>query len=310
MSLVLEFVQQYIPYGFRKTPSGWLSGNCPMCIHNGQSRPDTRGRGGFFFDVDKFQYNCFNCGYKTGWSAGRHITVRLQKLLEVLGADIADIQRLKLQLATEQDVFQEFEYKTAEEEPIKFNWPEIELPKVSYAMWDWLRQLNFGYNDSENEYQDEIEYSDVVTFIKNRGFSVNDKRLYWCNNNTFQLRKRLFIPYVYKGGHRVPPILEFIRMVSEVHHVKPIIAVISRDKNIIELQQERVRGKITLNDAHRAIDEISNGYPDLHIHFLSYESLHLWRKHYLKSLNDEMEFPIAWWDDKNIDKILKPMELL
>jgi hypothetical protein len=118
------------------------------------------------------------------------------------------------------------------------------------------------------------------------------------------------IPYVYKGGHRVPPILEFIRMVSEVHHVKPIIAVPSRDKDIIELQQERVHGKITLNDAHRAIDEISNGYPDLHIHFLSYESLHLWRKHYLKSLNDEMEFPIAWWDDKNIDKILKPMELL
>ena len=28
---------------------------------------------------------------------------------------------------------------------------------------------------------------------------TQDKRLYWCNNNTFQLNKRLFIPYVYKG---------------------------------------------------------------------------------------------------------------
>jgi len=113
------------------------------------------------------------------------------------------------------------------------------------------------------------------------------------------------IPYVYKGGHRVPPILEFIKIVSEVHHVKPIIAVISRDKNIIELQQERVRGKITLNDAYRAINEITEGYPDLHIHFLNYESLYLWRKDYLKSINDEIDFPIAWWDVKSIDKILE-----
>ena len=113
------------------------------------------------------------------------------------------------------------------------------------------------------------------------------------------------IPYVYKGGHRVPPILEFIK-VADDQDIKPTIAIVSRDKNIIELQQERVRGKVTLNDAHRAIDEIKDAYPDLHLHFLSYESLCLWREHYLKFLNDEMDFPIAWWDDKSIDKILEP----
>jgi len=111
------------------------------------------------------------------------------------------------------------------------------------------------------------------------------------------------IPYVYKGGHRIPPILEFIKAV-ENQDVTPIVAIISRDTNIIELQQERVRGKITLNDAHRAINEVTEGYPDLHVHFLSYENSYLWRKHYLKYLSDEMDFPIAWWDDK-IDKILE-----
>ena len=39
--------------------------------------------------------------------------------------------------------------------------------------------------------------------------------------------------------------------------------------NIIELHQERERGKVTLNDAHRAIDEIKDAYPDIHLHFLS-----------------------------------------
>ena len=113
------------------------------------------------------------------------------------------------------------------------------------------------------------------------------------------------IPYVYKGGHRVPPILEFIK-VADDQDIKPTVAIVSRDKNIIELQQERVRGTVTLNDAYRAIDEIKDAYPDLHLHFLSYESLCLWREHYLKFLNDEMDFPIAWWDDKSIDKILEP----
>jgi len=117
------------------------------------------------------------------------------------------------------------------------------------------------------------------------------------------------IPYVYKGGHRVPPILEFIK-VAEDQGIKSVVAITSRDKNIIELQQERVRDKITLNDAYRAINEITKNeknvnswehFPDLH--FLSYESLYLWRKDYLKSLNDAIDFPIAWWDDR-IDKIL------
>jgi len=112
------------------------------------------------------------------------------------------------------------------------------------------------------------------------------------------------IPYVYKGGHRVPPILEFIKAVED-QDVKPIVAIVSRDKNIIELQQERVRGKITLNDAHRAVDEIKDTYPDLHLHFLSYESLYLWRNHYLKFLNDEMVFPVAYDKMLKVDKILK-----
>tara|TARA_B110001454_G_scaffold562_1_gene437 strand:+ start:127 stop:822 length:696 start_codon:yes stop_codon:yes gene_type:complete len=112
------------------------------------------------------------------------------------------------------------------------------------------------------------------------------------------------IPYVYKEGHRVPPILEFIKAV-ENQNVRPIVAIVSRDKNIIELQQERVRGKITLNDALRAIDEIQDAHPDLHLHFLSYESLYLWRNHYLKFLNDEMVFPIAYDKMTKVDKILK-----
>ena len=63
------------------------------------------------------------------------------------------------------------------------------------------------------------------------------------------------IPYVYKGGHRVPPILEFCQEV-ERQKVSPIIAVISRDKDIVKLQQERIRNKVTLNDAYLSLIHI------------------------------------------------------
>ena len=108
------------------------------------------------------------------------------------------------------------------------------------------------------------------------------------------------IPYVYKGGHRIPPILEFCQEV-ERQNVKPIVAIVSRDKNIIELQQERVRGKVTFNDANRAIEEISEEH---FINFLSYESLIMWKHRYLESLIEILKFPIDWTNPK-VDEIIK-----
>ena len=107
------------------------------------------------------------------------------------------------------------------------------------------------------------------------------------------------IPYVYKGGHRVPPILEFCQEV-ERQKVSPIIAVISREKSIVEFQQERVRGKVTFNDANRAIEEISEEH---FINFLSYESLIMWKHRYLESLIEILKFPIDWTNPK-VDEII------
>ena len=107
------------------------------------------------------------------------------------------------------------------------------------------------------------------------------------------------IPYVYKGGNRVPPVLEFCQEV-EKQKVSPIIAVISREKSIVEFQQERVRGKVTFNDANRAIEEISEEH---FINFLSYESLIMWKHRYLESLIEILKFPIDWTNPK-VDEII------
>ena len=100
--IVLDFIRQHMPYGWKQTPSGWISGNCTMCHTRGHSA-DKRGRGGIMFHDDKFQYNCFNCGFKTGWSVGKRINGRLTQLLKTFGADEADKQRVNFELLKQEE---------------------------------------------------------------------------------------------------------------------------------------------------------------------------------------------------------------
>ena len=51
-----NIIISHMPGKRKKTPSGWTTINCPMCTTNGQSRPDTRSRGGFRF-VDGMVYH-------------------------------------------------------------------------------------------------------------------------------------------------------------------------------------------------------------------------------------------------------------
>ena len=100
--IVLDFIRQQMPNGWKQTPSGWISGNCPMCSTRGHS-PDKRGRGGIRFEDNSFQYNCFNCGFKTGWSDNRRISGKLADLLKVFGTDESDIQRINFEILREQE---------------------------------------------------------------------------------------------------------------------------------------------------------------------------------------------------------------
>ena len=193
MSIVLEFVRTHIPHSFRVTPNGWHSGNCPMCVHNGQSRADTRRRGGFHFEADKFQYNCFNCGFKTGWSEGKNISPRLEQLLtQGFAVDRAEVQRLKLELARDQELRQVARVNVEEERPVVIDWPEAPLPPVAHSLYDWGRHIL----DSK---EDPTLYADIVNYAVSRGFPLEDRRLYWSNNPLYNLQERLMIPFTYKG---------------------------------------------------------------------------------------------------------------
>lgn len=104
------------------------------------------------------------------------------------------------------------------------------------------------------------------------------------------------VPYMNNGEPTVPDFKAFVAGVQNLgYRVK--LGVIGRDRNILQYQETRVRGAVTLE---QAVAEYSRFAQPA---FLSYELLHLYRRQYLQKLERELEFPIAW-DDSELDNIL------
>jgi hypothetical protein len=97
-----------------------------MCVVNGQSRPDSKRRGGLMFNPDgAVSYHCFNCNFKTSWAPGRTLSFKMRKLMRQLGFDEAEVQRLNLELLSQADVETLVQ---REPEPVWTpQWPDYEL---------------------------------------------------------------------------------------------------------------------------------------------------------------------------------------
>ena len=68
------------------SPTGWISFNAPCCHHTGESKPDSRGRGGLLFhEHGGFSYHCFNCGYTTTWNPKTPLPEKAIKLFKWFG---------------------------------------------------------------------------------------------------------------------------------------------------------------------------------------------------------------------------------
>jgi len=80
-----------LPIRTSKTPSGWNTMDCPMCT-------DKRKRGGLITTGAKISYNCFNCGYTTGWEPNPTLGKKYKQLATTLGADQQDIHKVTIEL--------------------------------------------------------------------------------------------------------------------------------------------------------------------------------------------------------------------
>ena len=99
-------------------------------------------------------------------------------------------------------------------------------------------------------------------------------------------------PFIYQNESRYPDFDAFIECVKT--YAEPEIAVIGRDRNILDSQQRRVRGGVTMEVSRFAFDEC--------IH-LSTELLYLYRRDYLRQLSRLLAWPIDF-ESAEVDNIL------
>ena len=105
------------------------------------------------------------------------------------------------------------------------------------------------------------------------------------------------VPYMNNGTATVPDFKRFAQAAQNVG-LQVKFAVLGRDRNIVEMQQQRVRKGITLPQAMTEFSQFAQPT------FLSYELLHLYQKQYLRQLSQQLAFPIAW-DDPRLKEIIQ-----
>jgi hypothetical protein len=103
-------------------------------------------------------------------------------------------------------------------------------------------------------------------------------------------------PYVYRGETVIPDYAAFISRCP----VPVRLAIIGRDQTILEYQQSRVRGRQTKQEFLNTINDLMKYDPT----FISQELLYLYGTNYIKSLGQQLDFPVSQ-DVTAINEILK-----
>lgn len=106
-------------------------------------------------------------------------------------------------------------------------------------------------------------------------------------------------PYYKNKVPNIPNYPKFIEIAQD--YVDIDVAIIGRDRNILQNQQERVRGSHT---APLALQHFNWLFDNHQVTFLSQELLYLYRQNYLEQISRDLEWPVSYWDP-DIDVILE-----
>lgn len=161
------------------TPTGWISGNAVCCHHRGE-RQDKRGRAGIILTNDGWNYSCFNCQFKSGWTPGHTLSQNTKKFMIWLGIPDADVQKLSLYALSIREANIPSKFKISlelEEKPL----PDNTKPIVDLAL----------------ENCTDPDFIETVEYLISRGFSVDWYKWMWSSENGY--RDRLIIPFFHDG---------------------------------------------------------------------------------------------------------------
>ena len=172
MNSIQEAVFNHLPK-HNRTPSGWHSFNSVCCQYNGESI-DKRRRGGVITDGEGVSYHCFNCSFKTGWKPGRHISYKFRKLLEWLGVNEAERQRLVFEALR---IKETVEVTADVEHDFTIEFKPKQLPNNAVSILKAPQRIQ--------------DYCDKRCLPKND--------LLWSNSRAGRMHDRVIIPFTWQG---------------------------------------------------------------------------------------------------------------
>ena len=120
----------------------------------------------------------------------------------------------------------------------------------------------------------------------------------WKDHNFMEVNTVISVscPFAVNGITRYPDISRW-REIMEQRGISHEVAVITRDKTINNYQNQRVR---PVNNYENSIEYLKNVIVDT---YLSTETLHIYKEHYLDVLNEQLKFDIEY-DIKKLYHIL------
>ena len=168
----------------KTTTSGWISGNCVACQHNGHN-PDTRGRGGMKCEADNISFHCFNCGFTANWKSGRRINLKMRRLMEWMGMSDDEIRRISLFALSQVDTSYTVKHDIIKELP-SFEARDV-CPGISIT--DWLN----------SDYMTEEIYNHLkaaINYLDKRGLGDRLDLFHWSDEPFFN--NRVFVPFTWQ----------------------------------------------------------------------------------------------------------------
>ena len=124
---VHRLLLDHLPIRTTRTPSGWMTMDCPMCS-------DKRKRGGLITTGARISYNCFNCGFTTGWAPNPTLGKKYKELADKLGATTEEIHKTQIELLKYSEVLEQEEVSDYIYNLQKFD--TVELPETAVAVDD------------------------------------------------------------------------------------------------------------------------------------------------------------------------------
>ena len=214
MNNITDFILKTWTYA-RKTrvsPKGWIHGNAPCCLHNGETK-DKRSRGGWKVDptTGGIVYNCFNCGFKTGYIPGKKLYHKTRSLLSWMGASPNDINRMVIEALRVRDITPLAPTEPKEHEEINFKERDLPVGAMSFNQWTEWYELK-----GDDNYP--IGLVDTVEYAAGRlGDLSKMSDLYYTLDRgkpTQAMNKRLIIPFTWKGkivGYTARGIIDYVK---------------------------------------------------------------------------------------------------